>query len=79
MRNKPPGLKDLWKFRIALKSENMGCRGGVRLIAVRTDGGLEGVCLYTKAEFEGQPPWGNLMDWSNRLPRESSEAGPCNE
>lgn len=63
MQDKPADLPDLWKFRIALKSENIGARKGLRLIAIRTGDCMDGVAVYTHDEFQNQPPWRDICAW----------------
>lgn len=63
MQGRPEGFPELWKFRIALKSENIGQRAGLRLIGIRIENTMAAVCLYTKADLDGQPPWADLKKW----------------
>ena len=63
MQEKPPGIPDLWKFRISLKSENLGARKGLRLIAERRADALLAIALYTHSEYESQPPWPDIRSW----------------
>lgn len=66
--NRIPGMPDsfppLWKFRIALKSENIGQRGGLRMICAESpDGNLAALCLYCKSDQDSQPPLEELKNW----------------
>lgn len=52
----PENFPVLWKFRIAIKSENIGQRGGLRMICAERENVLEALCLYCKGDQDAQPP-----------------------
>ena len=63
MQGRPADMPELWKFRIALKSENIGSKAGLRLIGVQDGGVLFALAIYTHAEFDPQPPWADMRNW----------------